>query len=173
MAGVRIDAKRDHLIDHHVAENPMMALLRVFLGEKSKKQKDIAATNAVLGEMALCGPGLTEGALSIREVGIGMAEGVRPIFALGNRLHQFAKAKVAVGRSGVSGGGDRKADRTPAPHIRTCAMLRALTFDYWDTLYAGGALPERVAMRRTAVGALLGAYGRSLPDAQLRALEKI
>jgi putative hydrolase of the HAD superfamily len=49
-------------------------------------------------------------------------------------------------------------------------MLRALTFDYWDTLYEGGALPERVALRRTAVGALLGAYGRSLPDAQLRAL---
>jgi putative hydrolase of the HAD superfamily len=49
-------------------------------------------------------------------------------------------------------------------------MLRALTFDYWDTLYEGGALPERVALRRTAVGALLGAYGRALPDAQLRAL---
>lgn len=49
-------------------------------------------------------------------------------------------------------------------------MLRALTFDYWDTLYEGGALPERVALRRTAVGALLGAYGRALPEAQLRAL---
>jgi len=49
-------------------------------------------------------------------------------------------------------------------------MLRALTFDYWDTLYEGGALPERVALRRTAVGALLGAYGRALPDAQLHAL---
>ena len=49
-------------------------------------------------------------------------------------------------------------------------MLRALTFDYWDTLYEGGALPERVALRRTAVGALLGAYGRNLPDEQLRAL---
>ena len=43
-------------------------------------------------------------------------------------------------------------------------MLRALTFDYWDTLYEGGALPERVALRRTAVGALLGAYGRNLPE---------
>ncbi len=49
-------------------------------------------------------------------------------------------------------------------------MLRALTFDYWDTLYEGGALPERVALRRTAVGALLGAYGRDLPEEQLRAL---
>jgi HAD superfamily hydrolase (TIGR01509 family) len=49
-------------------------------------------------------------------------------------------------------------------------VLRALTFDYWDTLYEGGALPERVAMRRTAVGALLGAYGRALPEEQLRAL---
>jgi HAD superfamily hydrolase (TIGR01549 family) len=50
-------------------------------------------------------------------------------------------------------------------------MLRALTFDYWDTLYdGGGALPERIALHRTAVGALLGAYGRALPDEQLRAL---
>ena len=49
-------------------------------------------------------------------------------------------------------------------------MLRALTFDYWDTLYEGGALPERVALRRTAVGALLGAYGRAMPEEQLRAL---
>ena len=49
-------------------------------------------------------------------------------------------------------------------------MIRAVTFDYWDTLYEGGALPERVALRRTAVGALLGAYGRELPEEQLRAL---
>jgi FMN phosphatase YigB (HAD superfamily) len=49
-------------------------------------------------------------------------------------------------------------------------MIRALTFDYWDTLYEGGALPERVALRRTAVGALLGAYGRALPEEQLRVL---
>ncbi len=49
-------------------------------------------------------------------------------------------------------------------------MLRALTFDYWDTLYEGGAVPGRIALRRTAVGALLGAYGRALPDEQLRAL---
>jgi len=49
-------------------------------------------------------------------------------------------------------------------------MIRAITFDYWDTLYEGGALPERVALRRTAVGALLGAYGRDLPEDQLRAL---
>ncbi|MEP6617810.1 MAG: HAD family hydrolase [bacterium] len=49
-------------------------------------------------------------------------------------------------------------------------MLRALTFDYWDTLYESGARPERVALRRTAVGALLGAYGRDLPEEQLRAL---
>ena len=49
-------------------------------------------------------------------------------------------------------------------------MLRALTFDYWDTLYEGGRLPGRVALRRTAVGALLGAYGRHLPEEQLHAL---
>jgi putative hydrolase of the HAD superfamily len=50
------------------------------------------------------------------------------------------------------------------------AVLRAITFDYWDTLYDGGRTPERVALRRTAVGALLGAYGRALPEAQLNAL---
>jgi len=41
-------------------------------------------------------------------------------------------------------------------------MLRALTFDYWDTLYEGGALPERIAMRRHRGSArCLGAYGRA------------
>ncbi len=49
-------------------------------------------------------------------------------------------------------------------------MLRALTFDYWDTLYDGGRASERVALHRTAVGALLGAYGRDMPEEQLRAL---
>lgn len=49
-------------------------------------------------------------------------------------------------------------------------MLRALTFDYWDTLYDGGRTAERVALRRTAVGALLGAYGADMPEEQLRAL---
>ncbi|HEX9483197.1 MAG TPA: HAD family hydrolase [Gemmatimonadaceae bacterium] len=49
-------------------------------------------------------------------------------------------------------------------------MLRAVTFDYWDTLYDGGRTAERVALRRTAVGALLGAYGRDMPEEQLRAL---
>ena len=49
-------------------------------------------------------------------------------------------------------------------------MLRAVTFDYWETLYEGGRLAERSTLRRTAVGALLGAYGRALPEAQLAAL---
>ena len=49
-------------------------------------------------------------------------------------------------------------------------MPRAITFDYWDTLYDGGRTPGRVALRRTAVGALLGAYGRALPEEQLSAL---
>src|SRR5258707_4468155 len=49
-------------------------------------------------------------------------------------------------------------------------MLRAVTFDYWDTLYDGGRTAERVALRRTAVGALVGGDGPNVPEAPLRAL---
>lgn len=41
-------------------------------------------------------------------------------------------------------------------------MIKAVTFDYWDTLYAGDATPERVSHRRRAVGELLAAYGSSM-----------
>ena len=29
--------------------------------------------------------------------------------------------------------------------------LRAVTFDYWDTLYVGATIPERVQLRSTAL----------------------
>jgi FMN phosphatase YigB (HAD superfamily) len=45
--------------------------------------------------------------------------------------------------------------------------LFAVTLDFWDTLYDNTTRPERVAHRRRAVAALLGAYGVELPDEDL------
>ena len=42
------------------------------------------------------------------------------------------------------------------------APLRAITFDYWDTLYEGSNLPERIQVRVEAVGRLLTSYGVTL-----------
>lgn len=55
--------------------------------------------------------------------------------------------------------------RTPDP-----APVKAVTLDFWDTLYTGASTPERVAMRRRAVGDLLAAYGRRLAGDELEAL---
>ena len=48
--------------------------------------------------------------------------------------------------------------------------LRAVTFDYWDTLYEGTTKPERVELRRQAIRTLLAAIGREIPDEQFAAL---
>lgn len=48
--------------------------------------------------------------------------------------------------------------------------IRGVSFDYWDTLYDGAALPERVALRRRAVGDLLRAYGKPLEAAEVERL---
>jgi FMN phosphatase YigB (HAD superfamily) len=42
--------------------------------------------------------------------------------------------------------------------------IRAITLDFWDTLYDAENLPERLALRQQAIGALLGAYGLELPE---------
>jgi putative hydrolase of the HAD superfamily len=42
--------------------------------------------------------------------------------------------------------------------------LRAVTLDYWDTLYDGGTLDERYRLRREALGRLLGHYGLDAAD---------
>ena len=47
---------------------------------------------------------------------------------------------------------------------------RAITFDYWDTLYEGAALPERVALRHDAVRQLLHALGHPLPEPEFTEL---
>lgn len=49
-------------------------------------------------------------------------------------------------------------------------MIRAITLDFWDTLYDGGNLPERLSLRQRAIGALLGAYGLELPDHEVSRL---
>lgn len=41
--------------------------------------------------------------------------------------------------------------------------LRAITLDYWDTLYVGAALPERVRRRQEAVARLLSDIGIDVP----------
>jgi putative hydrolase of the HAD superfamily len=42
--------------------------------------------------------------------------------------------------------------------------LRAVSFDYWDTLYEGAALPERVSLRRAALRRMFEEIGCPLPD---------
>ena len=49
-------------------------------------------------------------------------------------------------------------------------MLRAISLDFWDTIYLGAAVAGRARMRRTAVAALLEAVGHPLGDAELLAL---
>jgi FMN phosphatase YigB (HAD superfamily) len=43
-------------------------------------------------------------------------------------------------------------------------VIRAITLDFWDTLYDGGNLPERLALRQQAIAILLGAYGLELQE---------
>ena len=45
--------------------------------------------------------------------------------------------------------------------------LRAVTLDYWDTIYAGASLPVRVQRRRDAVAALLAALERPVSVEEL------
>lgn len=49
-------------------------------------------------------------------------------------------------------------------------MLRALSLDFWDTIYLGAAVAGRARMRQAAVGALLDAVGSPLAEADLLAL---
>jgi putative hydrolase of the HAD superfamily len=51
------------------------------------------------------------------------------------------------------------------PHGR--APIRAVTLDYWDTLYTGVDRVERMAVRREAVGRLFAAYGHALTAEEL------
>lgn len=48
--------------------------------------------------------------------------------------------------------------------------LRALTFDYWDTLYSGTALPERMHLRQAAVRRLVDSLGHNIADDAFTAL---
>ena len=48
--------------------------------------------------------------------------------------------------------------------------IRAVSLDFWDTIYTGAATPERVSLRRRAVGDLLAAYGKQLPPEEVERL---
>jgi putative hydrolase of the HAD superfamily len=47
-------------------------------------------------------------------------------------------------------------------------MLRAVTLDFWDTLYESAVLPERVTHRQTALRRLLDAVGAKATDEEIR-----
>src|SRR4051812_22687920 len=49
-------------------------------------------------------------------------------------------------------------------------MIRALSFDYWDTLYDGGTLAERKRYRQGALRRMLGNLGYETSDADFEAL---
>ena len=48
--------------------------------------------------------------------------------------------------------------------------IRAVTFDYWDTLYADGPTLERGVLGFAAIRTLLDTFGRSIPDDEFTAL---
>jgi putative hydrolase of the HAD superfamily len=48
--------------------------------------------------------------------------------------------------------------------------VRAVTFDYWDTLYANTQDPARIAIRRTAVQQMLAAVGHHISEQDVAAL---
>ena len=48
--------------------------------------------------------------------------------------------------------------------------LRAVTFDYWDTLYDGATKPERVVLRQNAIRKLLAEVGHEISDDDFVAL---
>ncbi len=49
-------------------------------------------------------------------------------------------------------------------------MLRAVTLDFWDTLYTSAVLPERVTLRQTALRRLLESVGARATDEEIRAV---
>lgn len=49
-------------------------------------------------------------------------------------------------------------------------MLRAVTLDYWDTIYAGASIPDRVARRQEALLEMLADLGASVPPADFEPL---
>lgn len=49
-------------------------------------------------------------------------------------------------------------------------MLRAVTFDYWDTLYLGAAMPERMSLRRAALRRMLEGFDCAVPEEEFIAL---
>lgn len=48
--------------------------------------------------------------------------------------------------------------------------MRAVTLDFWDTLYDGANLPERKAFREEAIRTLLAQYGVALAEREVRQL---
>ncbi len=48
--------------------------------------------------------------------------------------------------------------------------IRAVTFDYWDTLYAGDVLPRRLSVRQAAVRRILTDLGHAIEDDDFAAL---
>lgn len=48
--------------------------------------------------------------------------------------------------------------------------VRALTFDYWDTLYSGAALPERMHLRQAALRRLVDSLGHEIEEEAFAAL---
>src|SRR5918992_1693220 len=49
-------------------------------------------------------------------------------------------------------------------------IIHAITLDFWDTLYDGGNLPERLALRQRAIATLLEAYGLALSEHEVARL---
>ncbi|HET7585042.1 MAG TPA: HAD family hydrolase [Gemmatimonadaceae bacterium] len=49
-------------------------------------------------------------------------------------------------------------------------MIRAISFDYWDTLYHGAPDPARATLRQNAIRRLMRTLGHAVDDAELMAV---
>lgn len=83
---------------------------------------------------------------------------------------------AAPPRAGEAVESDRAGESMPArstSHSATPASrlpLAAITFDFWDTLYDGGNLPDRKDLRHQAIVALFDAYGLELSQQEVSRL---
>src|SRR5690606_29819299 len=85
-------------------------------------------------------------------------------------VHREEQGRLRERRSAGTAAALSAAAQRPEPQAGsgTNSLPRALTFDYWDTIYDGAALPERAELRVAAVHRLMESLGQAINDEVLR-----